>query len=84
MLNVAKASISFLGKTARAFLSISRENSQERSVSKKKIDVQDYKSDIGHIPKRKWKKNPLVPEPTAKKEIVVTDYLGKKRMEIRE
>ncbi|OMJ81567.1 hypothetical protein SteCoe_3997 [Stentor coeruleus] len=59
----------------------SNENSRDKSIEKKKISVVDYKSEIGIVPKRQWKKNPLVPEPKQAKEKVIVDYLADKRKE---
>lgn len=60
----------------RAF---SGDGSREQSIEKKKISVADYKSEIGSIPRRHWKKNPLVPEPKEIRESKIVDYLSDKR-----
>lgn len=46
-----------------------------------KIDSNNSISDEENRPRRKWKKNPLVPEKPPKREAKVVDYLAQKRTE---
>lgn len=53
---------------------------QERLKNPVRIKLTEKSiSDEENKPKRKWKKNPMVPEPPPKKEAKVVDYLAEKR-----
>ena len=69
------------GKSERKGLKISksRDSSRNVSIGKKKIQPNDYKSDIGGIPKRKWEKNSMMPEAPEKRQAVKIDYLADRR-----
>ena len=72
------------GKASRKVIqtSKSRDSSSHTSLPKrKKIQPSDYKSDIGAIPKRKWEKNSMMPEPAEKKLPVKVDYLAERRVQ---